>query len=253
MNTKMKQSLRVNTFSTLLAVITGLTFMSMSTIAQASSLTATQAQQVKDITVFLTKNPELIENLHQSITQYNLQQKGVAAVLADNHDYIFNNPNHPTFGAENPAIEIINFTDYSCPWCKKLDPVLQELIVRHPDKIKVITLLVPLKEMSNGSNSSSYALNVWRNSPEHFTNVNKYLIAKPGVHNANSVNKVANKTNTAAQIGATDLSADIINKNYNLFQGLGLRGTPAMVINGEVMPGFMPLDRLEPAVLSLMK
>ncbi len=37
-------------------------------------------------------------------------------------------------------------------------------------------------------------------------------------------------------------------KNYKTFVALGLRGTPAMFIGDELIPGYVPYDKLEQVI-----
>ncbi|MCK6263406.1 DsbA family protein [Vibrio sp. ZSDE26] len=213
------------------------------------ALAKNQDQKMEEINEMLNSNPSLIDGLHTSLINYLSQQNVFDQALEHNHDYIYNNPNQSSFGAKEPSVTIVNVTDYSCPWCKKLDPVLYELVDKYPEQIKVINLLVPLKELRHKNNSTTYALNVWQNAPEKYAEVHDMLISKPGAHNEASVFKVAQKTGTEAQYEADKLSTEMMATNYNLMTDLGIRGTPAMLIGGELVSGYMSLDKLEQMLL----
>ncbi|MCG6407560.1 DsbA family protein [Vibrio fluvialis] len=60
-----------------------------------------------------------------------------------------------------------------------------------------------------------------------------------------SLVQVAKKTNTLNAVNAQPKSAAQIEKNYLLFSELGMRGTPAMLIGDDVIPGYLPLEQLE--------
>ncbi|MBY7831487.1 DsbA family protein [Vibrio fluvialis] len=211
--------------------------------AQAQ-LNAGQVQQLDEINTMLKNNPQLIENLYATLLRYEQQQTRFDRVLSENQQYLYFNPDHPSFGADKPALTIVFFTDYSCPWCKKLDPVLRQLSEKYP-QIKVVSVLVPLKELAAESNSASFALNVWHTAPDKFTQVESLLVAKPGAHNPMSLVQVAKKTNTLNAVNAQPKSAAQIEENYLLFSELGMRGTPAMLIGDDVIPGYLPLEQLE--------
>ncbi|MGF1718990.1 DsbA family protein [Vibrio kyushuensis] len=209
------------------------------------ALAKTQDEKMDEINTMLSSNPSLIDGLHTSLINYLSEQNVFDQALEHNHDYIYNNPNQSSFGAKEPTVTIVNVTDYSCPWCKKLDPVLHELVDKYPEQIKVINLLVPLKELRSKNNSTTYALNVWQQAPEKYKAVHDMLISKPGAHNEASVFKVAQKTGTEKQYNAEKLSTEMMATNYNLMKDLGIRGTPAMLIGDELVSGYVPLDRLE--------
>jgi len=39
-----------------------------------------------------------------------------------------------------------------------------------------------------------------------------------------------------------------LDKNYEYFTRLGLRGTPAIIINDQVIPGYVPFEELEKVI-----
>lgn len=227
------------------------TFLSafvFASLVSSMAIAKTPDQKMEEIVGMLKENPTIIDGLHDSLSRFINQQENIDKTLKINHDYIYNNPKHSSFGAKNPKLTIVNMTDYSCPWCKKLDPVLYQLVDKYPNDVKVINIYVPLKEMSDKANSSTYALNVWNNDPEKYANIHKILIGKPGAHDDRSIAKIAKKTNTMEHLQEDKISGEMIVKNLALFNDLGMRGTPAIIINDEIFPGFMPLEKLEPLI-----
>ncbi|WP_159650727.1 DsbA family protein [Vibrio atypicus] len=203
----------------------------------------TQQQKIDAIVDMLQDNPEVVDTLHESLAAYIVQQQQFKEVVASSQNYI-KNPNHTFMGAENPELTLINVTDYSCPYCKKLDVELEKLVKAFP-QIKVVNLYVPLKEGISDLNSASFALNVWKNDKEKYQKVHELLVKKPGSHNPMSLAMVAKKTGTEQYLKADKAIEQQLAENYALFNGFGLRGTPALIIGEEVIPGYVPYDQLE--------
>lgn len=233
-------------FTLIAALIAAFTFTPV-------SFAKTQEQKIEEIAQLLRDNGEIVDSLHESLELYIEQRNGFEKTLAENHDYMFNNPEIPWFGAANPKLTIAVFTDLSCPWCKKLDPVLHQIVKELPNDIKVVNLYVPLKERGNGSNSATFALNVWKGDNDKFKQVEKTMMSKPGIHNARSIMKVATTNDVAQYVSTDDASTAIVEKNYELFMKLGASGTPAILIDGEVIPGYMPFEDLFPLVKQKLK
>lgn len=226
----------------------GLFTMSVSIHAvQASPLPQSTEQKIDEISQMLRENPQVVDNLHESLQRYSHQQNQFDAVLKQHNNYIYHNPDQPSYGAQDPKLTIAFFTDYSCPWCKKLTPVLQQLAEKYPE-IKVIDILVPLKEINSKQNSATYALNTWQSKPSKFAEVSELLVKKPGSHNPASLLQVAKKTGTKEQLEQINQTQQQVTKNYQLFAQLGLQGTPAMLIGDEVIPGYLPIEKLEPII-----
>jgi len=152
-----------------------------SSVGTMAALTAAQQQQLDAINGLLKENPDVTEGLHQSLVSFVEQEQRFDRLLKDNHDYLFNNPDHVQKGSDNAKLVLINFTDFNCPWCKKLDKELDKLVEENP-KVKYVNIYVPLKELNSSSvaiNSSEYAMNVWKNCPEKYAKVHELLMKNP--------------------------------------------------------------------------
>ncbi|EIZ1172003.1 DsbA family protein [Vibrio vulnificus] len=217
-------------------------------LASPLALAMTHDDKIEDITKILQENPLIVDNLHENLHLYMNQQKAFEATIAENYDYMYNNPNHTWLGSSTAKTTIINFTDYSCPWCKKLDDVLNQLVDKYPNDIKVVNIYVPIKEMSSHSNSASFALNVWENRPEKFTEIHELLIKKTGIHDQRSIERIAKTMGLEDHIKSDALTEQILARNYRLFNHLGMQGTPGMLLNGKIIPGYVPFDKLEALV-----
>lgn len=184
----------------------------------------------------------------------NQEQQRMAA-MNKHHDWLYKNPSHSAFGAEEPALTIVNFTDYNCPFCKRLDSVLHQL-TKENLKLKVINIYVPLQQREVAgldTNSAEFALNVWKNKPDSYAEVHDYLIAKSGRHDKSSLERVAKVTSTESELKTNDNVKKITTMNYQAFSELGFGGTPAMIIGDEIINGYVPLDKLKPIVEAELK
>ncbi|KJY89924.1 protein-disulfide isomerase [Vibrio neptunius] len=213
--------------------------MALSPLAQAQN----QDEKINEIVEMLKANPGVVNGLHESLGMYVKQQQQFDQLLSSSQAYI-NDPKHTSIGAENAELTLVNVTDYSCPYCKKLDLELQKLVKDYP-QIKVVNLYVPLKEGSSSVNSAGYALNVWQNARDKYPQVHEFLVAKPGTHDAISLAKIAKKTGTEQYLNNPEDIEKQLENNYALFNGFGLRGTPALIVGESVIPGYVPYDKLE--------
>jgi Protein-disulfide isomerase len=50
----------------------------------------------------------------------------------------------PVRGKVDAPVTLVVFSDFECPWCGKLEPVLAELQARNPDKLRIIFKHLPL-------------------------------------------------------------------------------------------------------------
>ncbi|WP_028863452.1 DsbA family protein [Psychromonas aquimarina] len=236
---------------TLTRIIVLISFiLTFNTIVHAEQETQTERQKITRITELLQQNPQMIDDFLNSLNYYIEQDQQIKETLLKHQNWLQNNASQSSFGAAEPALTLINFSDYNCPYCKRLDPVLTALAAEIPE-LKVVNVFVPLRQKNPAgldTNSAEFALNVWNNDPQSYQQLHDYLMQKSGLHTAASLQKAARLSGTENLLSADTASRTILQKNYQIFLELGLKGTPAMIINNQIIPGYMPLDKLKPIV-----
>lgn len=233
---------------TFLVTFCTLVLLQLSTLnpLQAQSLTAQQQRELNAINSMLNSNPQLISSMHQGLNNYLAQLTKQESFFTENQDWLFNNPFHPTLGDANATHKIVVFTDYDCPYCKRLEPELEKLIAKHP-AVQVINILVPLRQQQPaGAHTSSalLALDLWRSNKAQYDKAHPLLMKKSGLHTATSLQQITELTASTDFLSASAHSKQIIERNLAVFSGLGLRGTPAIMIGDQVIPGFVTYPTL---------
>lgn len=216
----------------------------------AQQLTAEQEQNLANIEKLLRRNPDIIPSVAQSLEQFVEQQSAQRKAFNNYYDWLYKNPSHPTLGAADAAHQIVVFTDYNCPYCKKLEPGLEALVKKHPD-VQVINVYVPLRQQQVqglATNSSHFALDIWRSQRSAFTRAHALMMRKSGMHDAQSLRQIAEATDTEQLLQPDPASARVIDSNMKAFQALGLRGTPSILIGQQIIPGYVVEAQLLQAV-----
>lgn len=201
---------------------------------------------IAEINDILKENPEIVAPLHQNLVSYLDQSRSLAEKI-DSYQELFHHPDQPYFGNKDGELTIVAFYDYSCPFCKRLEPELEKVVKAYPN-VKVIHMLMPLKEQGNTENSAALAMNVWKHDHSSFSETHELLVKKRGVHNVRSVKSVAKKTSTEAALEQDLETESRLAQNYQVFIDLGMRGTPAMIIGDEIVSGYVPFERLKQVV-----
>ncbi len=210
------------------------------------SLAQDNQQKIEEINQILTENPEIIAPLHQNLVQY-LDQAQSMMTKVTSYQALFHHDDQPFFGNENGEITIVAFYDYSCPFCKRLEPELQKVVEAYPN-VKVVHMLMPLKEHGNTQNSAALSMNTWKNERSKFLETHNLLVDRRGAHNVRSVESVAKKTATQSMLEHDTETEQLLAQNYQAFIDLGMRGTPAMLIGDEIVSGYLPFERLKVVV-----
>jgi len=145
-------------------------------------------------------------------------------------------------GARKPVLEIIEFSDYQCPYCSRGHHNVRALVRQHPDQIRLVHRNYPLK-----SHRFSFAYAVMAHcagEQERFWEANDYLYKNGRRKNPVLPEEMAEAIGIDAEalracmVGEDAKSAVL--KDIAAGRELKLRGTPTYVIDGQTYPGSIP-------------
>lgn len=146
-------------------------------------------------------------------------------------------------GTEEPEITIVEFNDFSCPYCKKSFPIIRELSLRYQDKIKYISRDFPVT-----SDYSTDLAMAARCAGEQglFWVLHDKLFINQGVTTKEEILNLAEQSGTDIDRFAKCMDikkyAAEIEKDFYDGQELGVSGTPTWFINGIMIEGSIPDD-----------
>jgi protein-disulfide isomerase len=153
----------------------------------------------------------------------------------------------PTVGSNDPDFLIVEFFDYRCGYCGQQADVFANLINKH-DNVQIIYMEYPIFG-GISLTASKIALNIWRNNPDLYFEIhNEFMNIGPKMKKKNLVNLLNSKGLDGKNIyldAETEQDNEIINSNIKLAKQLGLRGTPASIVNDSIIPGYVRLSVLE--------
>ena len=153
----------------------------------------------------------------------------------------------PTVGNTNADYTIIEFFDYRCGYCSKQAKDFQKLL-NDTDNVKIIYMEWPIfGDISD--TAAKIALIVWQRYPNLYFEVhNQFMQLGPKMKKVSLVD-ILNKNELNGeeifQEAISQKSNDIIEANMKLAKSLGLRGTPASIVNDSIYPGYLQYKTLE--------
>ncbi|MBS3050431.1 DsbA family protein [Enterobacter mori] len=169
-------------------------------------------------------------------------EKQIGALI---QEALFNDPASPRIGKKQAKLTLVNFTDYNCPYCKQLDPMLVKVVQKYPD-VAVVIKPLPFKGESSAL-SARTALTTWRDNPGQFLALHEKLMQKKGTHTAESIRQALEKSG-ATVVTLDETSNQMLNANLYLARLVGVQGTPATIIGDEMIPGAVSWEVLDNAV-----
>ena len=199
---------------------------------------------------YVLENPEIVEAAIRKLEK----NKRLAAVQADqkrvleNVTALYRDPDTPILGNPDGDISIVEFVDHGCGVCKRFHPILNELIRTDPG-IRLLYKEWPILG-ANSVLASRAAIASRRQG--------KYKIFLDALLGSRSPLSTSNITALAQSVGIKikklkkDMKSpkvdEILLKNYELAERLGLNGTPSLVIEKKLFRGGRDLQTLRAIV-----
>jgi protein-disulfide isomerase len=149
-------------------------------------------------------------------------------------------------GVRDAPITIVEFSDFHCPFCKRVLPTLKEIEAKYPGKVRLAFRDLPLDQLHPGARKAheaarcardqgkfwEYHDTLFANDPDSSPQRLKTYAKQVGLDLAKFDACVASGTHAAA-----------VQKDVDEGARLGVTGTPAFFINGELLAGAQPLER----------
>ena len=153
----------------------------------------------------------------------------------------------PTVGNSEADYTIIEFFDYRCGYCSKQAKDFQKLL-NNTDNVKIIYMEWPIfGDISD--TAAKIALIVWQRHPNLYFEVHNQFMQLGSKMKKVSLVDILNKVDLNGeeifQEAVSQKSNDIIEANMKLAKSLGLRGTPASIVNDSIYPGYLQYKTLE--------
>lgn len=162
--------------------------------------------------------------------------------------------NSPVRGNVNAPITVVEFSDFECPYCSKLQPTLKQVLEAYPDKVRLVYKEFPLSFHKQAKNASKAALSAgeqgkyWEMHDLIFKDYNKL--------NEEKFKGYAVKLGLDMERFMKDYQSNKydaqIQRDINLGTSVGVRGTPSLFMNGKRM-GARSFDAFKTLIEGYLK
>ena len=166
---------------------------------------------------------------------------------------------HPWVGGTRPVVEIQEFTDYECPYCRKAHLMVRRLLSKYPGKIKVYHRHYPLNNACNRAVPTEFharacelsKVAVCAGKQGRFWEMNDFLFQYS--KNIRSKNMSAQDIAKRLELDPDQFQCcmddsttmDVVLEDIEEGIGHQLKGTPAFIIDGTVYYGKIPDEAIE--------
>lgn len=155
-----------------------------------------------------------------------------------------NHPLSPAVGAENPKVTVVEFYDYRCGYCRKVSPTLEAVLAENDD-VRVVYKEYPvLGQASVDAAKVSAAVTVV--AKDKWLAFHKAMLQR-SVSTTEQMLALAESQGIDSAKVKEAMEGDEVRKyiqeTNELGSILGVRGTPAFFINGQLFPGAMSKEQ----------
>lgn len=240
----------LNTFLIVLIVIYLVINSKSPQIAVQKAINSASTEQYSEvIQEYLMDHPEVII---QALEKYKDRANAEAMekqklAVKDNILLLVADKSDPFSGGESSSKVIVEYFDYMCGHCKAMLPVKEKLLSENKD-VKIVFKELPiLSEHSKLLSKAALAVYAIDNS-KYFTIHKEFLRSGNKYRDLESIKKYITSLNINVDAFEKKFNSaeveDKISSNIELAQKIGIRWTPAYVVDEQIIPGSITYEEL---------
>jgi protein-disulfide isomerase len=150
----------------------------------------------------------------------------------------------PSKGPAGARVTIVEFSDFQCPFCSRALPVLDEVLERYPDDVRLVYRHMPLDRIHAHARSAAEA-SVCAQDQGRFWPFHDLLFANPRNLGPADLERYASEVGLDLEpfraCVAERKFREKVEADSDAARTIGVSGTPAFVVNGIVLTGARPL------------
>jgi len=141
----------------------------------------------------------------------------------------------PDIGASRARVAVIEFSDYTCPFCRAMEPGLEQFVSRHRSDVALYRFDFPLEATHPMARISATAARCFakQSKPEVFEHLlfQQKEITSPALVKLARISGIPSHTLFRDCLTSVDVTRDI-DKDIETGRRLNIRATPTLIING---------------------
>jgi protein-disulfide isomerase len=156
----------------------------------------------------------------------------------------------PAVGPATAPVTMVEFSDYECPYCRRAQSVVDDLLVRYKDKLRFVHRDFPL----DGHPRAFPAARAARcaHEQDRFWDYHRGLLSSPGDFSDEDLRRRAVGLGLNAsrfdKCLRSDKHDEAIRASVKDGARIGVTGTPAFFINGRMMFGARPIEQFQEVI-----
>jgi protein-disulfide isomerase len=221
----------------------------LATVHAGEFTPAQRAEIVQIMRDALKQDPSILRDAVNAVQadDGDRQQAAARAAIAAARGKLVN-PADPIAGDPGGDVTIVEFFDTRCPYCRKLEPTMSDLLARD-HRVRLVYKDLPI--LGPDSVLGSKAL-LAAQKQGRYEKLREAIMSAPPDTDKRGIQAIAQNLGLDWERMKHDMDdpaiAARLQANLTLAHELGIEGTPALVIGGNLIPGAIDLADLQTAV-----
>ena len=151
----------------------------------------------------------------------------------------------PFKGPTRAPVTMVKFEDFHCPFCKKVQPTVAQVLSKYGNKVRLVHRDFPIDSIHPVARKAHEAARC-ANEQGKFWQYHDVLYANAPKADAADLKSYAKEVGLDVQAFEKCLASgkfqDVVQKDVDEGARLGVTGTPSFFINGRLLSGAQPLE-----------
>jgi protein-disulfide isomerase len=154
----------------------------------------------------------------------------------------------PARGPESAPVTIVTFSDYNCPYCKQSNAVMDEVLTRYPEQVRLVLRHYPLDSLHPRARAAAEAAacaheqgRFW----DYHERLFQIFMAMPGDALTSLAGELGLDRTAFESCVVERRTQTLVERDVEAGQRAGVRGTPAFFVNGIRLTGSQSVEALQ--------
>jgi predicted DsbA family dithiol-disulfide isomerase len=153
----------------------------------------------------------------------------------------------PSRGPQDARVTIVEFADFECPFCGRMEPVFRQVLQQYPHDVRLVFRQMPLPDLHPNAMHAAQA-SLCAGQQRRFWEMHDAMFANQAALDEAGITQTATRLGLEAQpftdcLNSAPVSA-AIKADTDAGNALGVNGTPGIFVNGRFFGGAVPYEAL---------
>lgn len=155
-----------------------------------------------------------------------------------------NTAGRPFLGGENAKVEVVEFSDFECPFCARAYPTIKQIESTYGDDVKIVYMHFPLTSLHPNAQKAAEASEC-ANEQGKFWGYHDILFTTQRMDSASLKQYASDLGLDTANFNACldgGEKRELVASHQQMGSGSGVSGTPTFFVNGQRLVGAQPFE-----------